>query len=531
MRRYLSLYFPNWAIDLTLIRASSRREKFNGPIALIRHGDTPHVMRVCRRAAAEGVAGGIPLSLAKVMAPSLITAPFLPERDFQSLVALGFWALKKISPVVGVDTDLLDGFRSGAGASVRQESYGLIADITGTQKLHKDEDSLIHKILMEISAAGIEARIGIAPTVGMAWGLARYATSAVKPSAAIHQIEYEALNMPLAALRIEPGVIQDLERLGIKTIRQLLKISIPEIGKRFGGQTVRRLNQFTGRGSEVFPTLHEKRPYLVTKRFEYPLSAREVLSASIYELFDALFTMLSGAGREANSYLLTLEIQGIDGRLIYKQKELFFHKPPGTRADLSAVVGTALETFTIPGDVNGIRIEATEHSPIKRDNKTLPLFTSDGKLNLFNKEERHGIDELLNHFVVRLGKEQVLEMELQESFVPEKAFKLSPLGKREAPLGVLKERPSYLFAAPEQVDVVSLLPDFSPSLMIWKGEKLKIITGSGPERILNEWWRNSDKNSALSGRDYFKVQDANGRWLWLYRDISTLEWFVHGVWI
>jgi protein ImuB len=124
-------------------------------------------------------------------------------------------------------------------------------------------------------------------------------------------------------------------------------------------------------------------------------------------------------------------------------------------------------------------------------------------------------------------------MELQQSFVPERSFKLSPLGKRSAAAAgeALKERPSYLFAAPQQVNVITLLPDHSPSLMVWNGERLKITTGSGPERILNEWWRDSDKNSALSGRDYFKVQDAGGRWLWLYRDLSTLEWFVHGVWM
>jgi hypothetical protein len=31
-------------------------------------------------------------------------------------------------------------------------------------------------------------------------------------------------------------------------------------------------------------------------------------------------------------------------------------------------------------------------------------------------------------------------------------------------------------------------------------------------------------------RDYFKVQDEQGRWLWIYRVLEQGCWFVHGLW-
>ena len=31
-------------------------------------------------------------------------------------------------------------------------------------------------------------------------------------------------------------------------------------------------------------------------------------------------------------------------------------------------------------------------------------------------------------------------------------------------------------------------------------------------------------------RDYFKVQDERGRWLWIYRVLESGDWFIHGLW-
>ena len=44
------------------------------------------------------------------------------------------------------------------------------------------------------------------------------------------------------------------------------------------------------------------------------------------------------------------------------------------------------------------------------------------------------------------------------------------------------------------------------------------------ERITTEWWQGPQT------RDYFKVQTAAGQWLWVYRQLETSRWFVHGIW-
>ena len=62
--------------------------------------------------------------------------------------------------------------------------------------------------------------------------------------------------------------------------------------------------------------------------------------------------------------------------------------------------------------------------------------------------------------------------------------------------------------------------------MTWRGESHLLHNGSGPERIATAWW--GARHS--STRDYFKVQTDRGLWAWLFREIDTDRWFVHGLW-
>ncbi|MEL6257899.1 MAG: DNA polymerase Y family protein, partial [Pseudomonadota bacterium] len=70
---------------------------------------------------------------------------------------------------------------------------------------------------------------------------------------------------------------------------------------------------------------------------------------------------------------------------------------------------------------------------------------------------------------------------------------------------------------------------------VWRRVARRVLRADGPERIAPEWW------SALPGaspraRDYYRVEDAEGRRYWvfregLYRDQKggPPQWFVHGL--
>ncbi len=59
-----------------------------------------------------------------------------------------------------------------------------------------------------------------------------------------------------------------------------------------------------------------------------------------------------------------------------------------------------------------------------------------------------------------------------------------------------------------------------------------VAGAQGPERIASEWWRD---RSPKPTRDYFLVEDMQGRRFWLYREglygreTTDARWFVHGL--
>jgi protein ImuB len=71
------------------------------------------------------------------------------------------------------------------------------------------------------------------------------------------------------------------------------------------------------------------------------------------------------------------------------------------------------------------------------------------------------------------------------------------------------------------------------------------VAGSqGPERIASEWWRTplshppapaGEEKEEDPTRDYYLVEDADGRRFWLFREglygreTTEAHWFVHGL--
>ncbi|MEO0882530.1 MAG: DNA polymerase Y family protein, partial [Pseudomonadota bacterium] len=141
-------------------------------------------------------------------------------------------------------------------------------------------------------------------------------------------------------------------------------------------------------------------------------------------------------------------------------------------------------------------------------------------------------------------------------------------------------RPLRLFAPPERVEVLAEVPDGPPVRFVWRRVTRRVARADGPERIAPEWWHHAGPTPAapspegthrkwlvpkmdpradasliaqarasLEGeedsvpvkalpraRDYYRVEDADGRRYWLFRDGlyedgrgSSPDWYIHGV--
>ncbi|MCB0340520.1 MAG: hypothetical protein KDD53_12990, partial [Bdellovibrionales bacterium] len=97
------------------------------------------------------------------------------------------------------------------------------------------------------------------------------------------------------------------------------------------------------------------------------------------------------------------------------------------------------------------------------------------------------------------------------------------------PTTVKGDRPTFLLSYPEPIEAISLLPDRPPSKIFWRKKSYTITQAQGPERISAEWWKMKELIDE-GFRDYFKVCDESGRWVWIFRSSKSMRWYLHGVW-
>ena len=76
------------------------------------------------------------------------------------------------------------------------------------------------------------------------------------------------------------------------------------------------------------------------------------------------------------------------------------------------------------------------------------------------------------------------------------------------------------------------LPEGPPARFRWRQVSYRVTKAEGPERIAPEWWR---EKQASPTRDFYRVEDQDGRRYWLcregfYGDAEAMpRWFVQGL--
>jgi protein ImuB len=142
---------------------------------------------------------------------------------------------------------------------------------------------------------------------------------------------------------------------------------------------------------------------------------------------------------------------------------------------------------------------------------------------------------LLDRLAARLGGVNVVRLKGRESHLPERAQTIAPALGDRAVLPFQQPscpRPPRLLPRPEPVSAIAPVPDDPPVLFRWRRHSHRIVRAEGPERLAPEWWRPATLGNDT--RDYYRVEDAEGRRFWLYRDglyDSSSEpprWYLHG---
>jgi protein ImuB len=381
--------------------------------------------------------------------------------------------------------------------------------------------------------------------------------------------------LPVEALGVEAASVDALREVGIDRIGHLFDLPRSSLAARFGRELLRRLDQAVGRAPEMIDPVRPVAPPVVERVFAGPATQIEAVVLAVRGLLEELSNVLEH--RECGARRLELRLDRPDAGPL--SVTITLSRPSRDARHLWSLLGPKIESVNLGWGVERLRLAASGLGRLAHEDGTWAW----SELGTDKKRLDRAFGDLLDTLSNRLGPGRVVRVDPVESHLPERTFRLRPVteaqGKKEREPGLHPgDRPSLLLEAPEPITVIAMMPDGPPSWFRWRDTERRITASAGPERIAAEWWTRSarvarppargrktfgesyarayerfirvrdDEPPAPSGpirerprtrpreadddepagetRDYFKVQDEQGRWLWIYRVLEQGCWFV-----
>jgi protein ImuB len=513
MGRILCAWSPNWAIANWRRRhpAKSQPDSPASPFALI------ETVRAVRRLAAVdaeavrlGLYAGQKATDAMALVPELAAAEAEPDADAAALTALVDWCVR-FSPAVAADAP-----------------DGLFLEIGGVDHLWGGEAEMLADFRRRLAASGLPFRCAIADTPGAAWALAHFGEdgSIAAPGAQAPLLA----PLPPAALRLETQTWAQIERLGLRTVGQLMAIPRAPFGRRFGQAALTRLDQALGREAEALSFRRPPTAWFARLAFAEPISAPEDMARVTTDVCAKLCARLEAEGQGGRRFEICFH--RLDGQALPLGVGLAL--PGRDPVRIAKLIAPKLETVDPGFGIEVVTLAAHDVEPI-----------SDRQTSLDSARQptvEEGLAPLVDRLTNRLGEDRVWRASPTESHVPElaaaRARPLAPPPKMPPrPWDPAAPRPARLFRRPEPVEaVLALTPDDPPTQFRWRGQLHRVRRAEGPERIGEEWWKGAiDDVSTGHVRDYYRVEDEGGGRFWLFRaglygDPKTPpKWWLHGV--
>ena len=514
--RFLALWFPHLPAERH--RRQARDWPADAPGALVaRVGNRQQLAAVDAAAAAQGLAAGLPLADARARVPELRVADADPAADAALLARLARRA-QRLTPTVVADPP-----------------DGLLLEVGGSAHLFGGEAALAARLRTRLTARGLTVRSACAGNPAAARALARFGGTGAGIGA-----------LPVEALGLAPEASRALRRLGLGRIDSLARLPRASLAARFGPEAVRALARLLGEAPVPLAPEPPPAPLAWTKRLAEPVlhgdQALRLLEALLETACRALEQRhLGGCRFEAR-------FERSDGAVF--ALAIGCSRPQRMPQRLMQLFRERLDRLRDPLDpgfgFEAIGLSVPHTAPLPPRDVSLGAVSLGAVPADTPAEEEMG--ELVDELSARLGREAVRCFLPVDSHVPERAARSVPAqeawGHRPAggapapgwptpPAGEPPRRPVLLFDPPQRIEVLAEVPDGPPHRFRWRRRLHQVRLAEGPERIAGEWWRHAPGRRALT-RDYYRVEDGEGRRFWLFRhglydETAAPAWYLHGL--
>lgn len=487
MNRYVSIWFPHLRTDWFALREPILNQV---PFVLRSPHQGRMIISACNASAvSEGITVGMPLADARALIADLQVKDDKVDLPPRLLSRLAEWCIR-FSPVVALD--LPD---------------GLVMDVSGCTHLWGGEEKYLHDLTKRLQQRGYTVCTALADTVGLAWGLARHGGGVATDK------HLDLLKLPPEALRLEPEVLTQLHKLGLRCVGQIINIPRPSLRKRFGNHILFRLDQALGHVIESLVPVIPPVPYQQRLPCLEPVVTATAIAIALRQLLEKLCLRLQRERKGIRKCIL--KCHRVDNKI--QQIQIGTHRSTHHVPHLFKLFEPHLTTIEPAWGIDLFVLEATGVEDCDPQQEAIWEV----------HQQQAVLAELIDRLTNRVGEVVHRYVPAQHHWPERSLHQTLSLENRPLQWPYAHLRPVQLLPTPDRIDVSAPIPDSPPMLFRYKGKVHNIVKADGPERIEQEWWITRGLH-----RDYYRVEDESGNRYWVFRlghyQDKANQWFIHG---
>lgn len=460
------------------------------PLEIIEHdGERPFAIVEQQRiflSNHEAVDPGMAVATAHALVADLIAVARDAAREQQALQGLALWAYQ-ITPAVTIAAE-----------------NSLLLEIGSCRQLYGSLSQLLMRIQATLAQRGHAVLMGLAHTPKAAWLLAQWGPApALGDGGGIDPelLQRQLAMVPVAALPIDEKLRARFQQMGIETLGRVLTFDPAVLGKRFGAECIRYLQQLTGHVPDPQTMLELAPQFDQSLAFLDGIPNRQTLLFPMKRLLQTFSDYL--VARQLHCRALQWRFS--DAHVVRTSVDIELSRPHHRWKSLLDVSQLKLDRVELPELVFSITLFCDQFLPAGA--ASFQLFEEDCA-----NEEGH---VLLDRLASRLGADALQRISTADSLWPEAASRC--IGFTETPEQTLAPcgvRPTWLLPQPEPLKIRG-------KGLFWRAP-LEILRG--PERL-----ESPPENGQVFLRDYYVARESTGRICWIFRELDTDRWYAHGL--